>query len=135
MSNFQERLGAALGLSPLNKGGLASETGVALSTVTRWFHGTIPKTDKLEEVATLLGVNAKWLLTGQGPRSLENTPVQDFREGKFTDESIGKFIEGFPRDALLKRLNGLIIDAENGDETAFDAARYVIHVLRKVEKS
>lgn len=71
MSNFQERLTAALSVSALNKGDLATETGVALSTVSRWFKGTIPKTEKLEEVANALSVNAKWLLTGQGNQSTE----------------------------------------------------------------
>lgn len=66
MQTFSQRLAEAIAKSGKSKGSLASSAGVALSTVSRWLGGTVPKADTLDAVAHFLGVNAKWLLTGEG---------------------------------------------------------------------
>lgn len=65
MQNFSNRLAQSIAASGKPKGALAAHTGVALSTVSRWLGGTVPKAETLEEIAEFLGVDAKWLLTGQ----------------------------------------------------------------------
>jgi len=65
MQNFSNRLAQSITASGKPKGALAAHTGVALSTVSRWIGGTIPKAETLDEIAAFLGVDAKWLLTGQ----------------------------------------------------------------------
>lgn len=75
MQNFSERLLLSLRESALTKGELAKKTGVALSTVSRWFNGTShPRGDTLLQLASLLGANAHWLLTGEGK---QKTPSQE----------------------------------------------------------
>lgn len=66
MQNFSTRLAEAIAKSGKSKGALAANAGVALSTVSRWLGGTIPKADTLGVAAQFLGVSAKWLLTGEG---------------------------------------------------------------------
>ncbi|MEP2776784.1 MAG: helix-turn-helix transcriptional regulator [Luteolibacter sp.] len=58
---FTERLAVAIAKSGKSKGSLAKHCGVALSTVSRWLKGSIPKADTILEIATFLGVDAKWL--------------------------------------------------------------------------
>lgn len=65
MQNFSNRLAQSIAASGKPKGALAAHTGVALSTVSRWLSGTVPKAETLEEIAEFLSVDAKWLLTGQ----------------------------------------------------------------------
>lgn len=69
MQNFSDRLAEAIFLSGKSKGALATSTGVALSTVSRWLGGTTPKAETLEKIAKFLGVDAKWLLTGDSSPS------------------------------------------------------------------
>jgi transcriptional regulator with XRE-family HTH domain len=64
MQNFSTRLAEAIAKSGKSKGALAASTGVALSTVSRWLGGTIPKAEAIARIAKFLGVDAKWLLSG-----------------------------------------------------------------------
>lgn len=47
------------------KGALAEHCGVALSTVSRWLSDTEPKADAVMRISEFLGVDAKWLMTGE----------------------------------------------------------------------
>jgi transcriptional regulator with XRE-family HTH domain len=64
VQNFSNRLAQAITASGKPKGALAAHAGVALSTVSRWMAGTVPKAETLDLIASFLGVDAKWLLTG-----------------------------------------------------------------------
>lgn len=66
MHNFPARLEEALKRAGLSKGALAQGTNVALSTVSRWFGGAVPKWETVYQIGNLLGVDANWLLTGEG---------------------------------------------------------------------
>jgi transcriptional regulator with XRE-family HTH domain len=69
VQNFAQRLGVAISSSGKSKGALAADAGVALSTVSRWCSGVVPKAETLDQIARFLGVDAKWLLTGEGASS------------------------------------------------------------------
>lgn len=47
---------------------LAELLGVTRSACSQWesVHGTAPRSQRLEQIATLLGVNYEWLATGRG---------------------------------------------------------------------
>ncbi|MDP3851981.1 MAG: helix-turn-helix domain-containing protein [Luteolibacter sp.] len=64
MQNFSYRLEEAIQRSGKPKGELATHCGVALSTVSRWLAGSVPKAETLEIIAGFLGVSAKWLVFG-----------------------------------------------------------------------
>lgn len=64
MQNFSDRLAQAILHSGKAKGTLAADCGVALSTVSRWLGGAIPKAETVALIAKSLGVDAKWLLAG-----------------------------------------------------------------------
>ncbi len=67
MQNFSKRLAEAIAKSGIPKGELAKRIEVALSTVSRWLGGAIPKAETIARLAAVLGVDAKWLLTGEIP--------------------------------------------------------------------
>ena len=49
----------------LSKGALAAHLGVATSTVSRW-RDAMPRADTIQKTAEWLGVDANWLMTGEG---------------------------------------------------------------------
>lgn len=65
--NFLARVEQGLVFSGLSKGDLAARVGVSPSTVSRW-NGAIPHAKTISKVSEILGVNANWLLTGEGPQ-------------------------------------------------------------------
>ena len=65
MQNFSDRLKQAIAASGKQKGALAKHCGVEASTVTRWQTGTVPMADSILRIAEFLGVDAKWLMTGE----------------------------------------------------------------------
>lgn len=81
---FSERLAVAIAKSGKSKGSLAKHCEVALSTVSRWMKGSIPKADTVVEIAKFLGVNAKWLLSGSGQAMLTTDDMESLlRDPKF----------------------------------------------------
>lgn len=64
MQNFPQRLESAIQRSGKQKGELAEHCGVALSTVSRWLGGSVPKAETLDRISGFLGVDAKWLIFG-----------------------------------------------------------------------
>lgn len=75
MQNFSERLRTAIAQSATPKGVLAQRAGVAHSTVSRWLSGSVPSYDMAVRIGTILGVDAKWLLTGE---SADAKDARDF---------------------------------------------------------
>jgi transcriptional regulator with XRE-family HTH domain len=65
VQNFSDRLKSAITSSGKRKGALDVYCGVEPSTVTRWLNGTQPMTDSVLRMAEFLGVDAKWLMSGE----------------------------------------------------------------------
>lgn len=65
MQNYFQRLELALVSRGKSKGDLAGHLHVALSTVSRWKRAA-PRASTIQDTADYLGVDAKWLFTGQG---------------------------------------------------------------------
>lgn len=66
-----------MGLRRRSKSALAAHLGVALSTVSRW-RVAMPKADTIQKTADWLGVDAKWLMTGEAlkkPSDADGSPV------------------------------------------------------------
>ncbi|MCB9845677.1 MAG: hypothetical protein H6811_06805 [Phycisphaeraceae bacterium] len=92
-----DRLHAVLSARNLRE--IAAITGVHHETVRRYLLGHSPSAAFLTAVCTQLRVNGHWLLTGQGPISLDDAPF---------------LLRGMPPstllEALMTSLNG--VDAE-----------------------
>lgn len=83
--NFADRLQEAIRKSGKPKGDLARHCGVALSTVSRWLAGTVPRMDMLRKIAGFLAVDETWLLIG---RSSADSEVADPSLYTLRDESV-----------------------------------------------
>ena len=77
MQNFSERLAHAIKIAGKPKGDLANHCGVALSSVSRWLGGTVPRAEVALEIAQFLGVNVNWLIYGSD--NLSNAPNEATR--------------------------------------------------------
>lgn len=101
MQNFPSRLEEALKRAGLSKGALAAGTNVALSTVSRWFGGAVPKWETVYQIGNLLGVDANWLLTGEGsPDPNERRAPTEIREAED-----GSFSAKVQEDEIPYRVN------------------------------
>jgi transcriptional regulator with XRE-family HTH domain len=77
MSSLQDRIKLALGHARINASTLAKRAKVSRATVSLWVNGPTQtiEGDNLTRAATVLGVNAHWLSTGEGvPFSDEDPP-------------------------------------------------------------
>ena len=62
------RIQAAREQRRLTQAKLAAELGVTDNAVTQWETGrAVPRAERLEKIASSLGVMVTWLLTGEGP--------------------------------------------------------------------
>jgi transcriptional regulator with XRE-family HTH domain len=78
LSAFFERLRQVLDDRGLSQADLARELGVGVATVSEWFtRGRVPNGDVMLRLPGALRVNGHWLLTGEGPRELEEAPHGD----------------------------------------------------------
>lgn len=118
MQNFSRRLETAIAKSGIPKGVLSAHCGVALSTVSRWLDGTIPKPDTLEAIAQKLGVDSVWLLTGRDgsnatiERETPNQPTETIKE---TGQVVMNRMESMERNlaettANLAKMSQLLAD-------------------------
>lgn len=103
---FSAKLAIAIAQSGKSKGALASHCGVALSTVSRWLSGSIPKAKKLDSIARFLGVDAKWLIENEsaGPVDLAGPVIGTALRAayfEFTSER-------------RQRLEGILLQSEEG---------------------
>lgn len=71
VQNYFQRLEQSLAMRHRSKGALAAHLGVALSTVSRW-KDAVPRAETVHATAEWLGVNAKWLLTGEAQKKPES---------------------------------------------------------------
>lgn len=75
VQNFSRRLETAIASSGKSKGALAKHCGVALSTVSRWLDGSVPKNEGLLKICEFLEVDPVWLLTGVEVMTREDPPT------------------------------------------------------------
>lgn len=68
MSSLQDRIKLALGHTRINASTLAKRAKVSRATVSLWINGPTQtiEGDNLTRAATVLGVDAHWLSTGEG---------------------------------------------------------------------
>ncbi len=78
LSAFFERLRQVLDDRGMSQADLARELGVGVATVSEWFtRGRVPNGDVMLRLPLALAVNGHWLLTGEGPRDLDEGPDGD----------------------------------------------------------
>lgn len=94
---------------------LAEYAGVSQGAVSRWVNGSLPKADKIERIASCLGVSVEWLLHQSEStlseeaaeyvvtsNALERADRVERRMEAFqrvlamSDEEIEKFLDEFP---------------------------------------
>lgn len=101
MQKFSTRLAEAIAKSGKSKGALAASTGVALSTVSRWLGGAVPKAETIANIANFLGVDAKWLLLGESEeRSAQRELTVADIEAMFSDPVFRDAWESASNDTL-----------------------------------
>lgn len=72
LSAFFERLRLCLDDRDMSQADLARDLGVGVATVSEWFtRGRVPSGEIMLRLPQTLQVNGHWLLTGEGPRELE----------------------------------------------------------------
>lgn len=76
VQNYFDRLEQALAMRHRTKGDLATHLGVALSTVSRW-RSAVPRAETVHQMADWLGVDAKWLMTGEAKKKPERDEYFD----------------------------------------------------------
>lgn len=89
-----ERLQLAFKESGKSYGDIAIETDIPKSAVHRYIIGETPKIplDRLEKIATALGVSAKWIL-GWEQTQQKNSIIADLTIRMRTDEKFASFVE------------------------------------------
>lgn len=68
MQGFGQRVTETLRLRDWQQEDLRRRMRVDKATVSRWCSGNPPGTDRLVQLAAVLGVSVHWLLTGKGER-------------------------------------------------------------------
>jgi transcriptional regulator with XRE-family HTH domain len=129
--NYFHRLEEALHRQRKSKGALAAYLGVALSTVSRW-RVAVPKAETVQKTADWLGVDAKWLLTGEESENAESAGnVKDLPEGEVKKEklearldTLEKILTEFPEVARLLQSSRLD-RAEVAAREFFGSARHL----------
>lgn len=83
---------------------LAREVGVVEGTIRKWANGTSqPKVGEIVKLVQTLGANLLWLVTGEGPKYLEQRGVME-PEPKYQDPSMPFALRrhlGYMRQAVL----------------------------------
>lgn len=93
-----------------NKSEFARTIGVSESVIRSYVHGTIPKADVLEKIASNLEISCEWLLIGKGKmKSFNNDLSKQFNESSSLDDMVDKFIDLLKkRDEQIDRLLSLL---------------------------
>lgn len=78
MSSLQDRIKLALGHARINASTLAKRAKVSRATVSLWVNGPTQtiEGDNLTRAATVLGVGAHWLSTGEGVPFPDEEPLR-----------------------------------------------------------
>lgn len=76
-TTFSQRLEQACDYAKIDPWGrqrtLAKKLNIKQPSVSKWLTGKgFPTTQKIIDIASVLGVNAEWLMTGKGPISEKN---------------------------------------------------------------
>lgn len=66
MSNFADRFKQARINAGVSISSIAKEMGISVQSVYGWAEGSIPKAERIERLAELLGVSLQWLAFGEG---------------------------------------------------------------------
>ncbi|WP_279005947.1 helix-turn-helix domain-containing protein, partial [Sutterella wadsworthensis] len=66
MSNFANRFKQARINAGVSIASIAKEMGISVQSVYGWAEGSIPKAERIERLAELLGVSLQWLAFGEG---------------------------------------------------------------------
>ena len=89
-SSLGGRIRAARG--DLSQKKVSSLLGVGIATIQRWENnGTSPSAESLLNLSNILGVNACWLLTGEGAAQQELLPDN---QAEVDTDLLGQIIEG-----------------------------------------
>lgn len=89
-SEFQYRLLKAIGDKQISAAELSRISGVNKVAISNYINGVyIPKQDKCYALATALGVDPGWLMTGEEPRKRDP-------DEEFVEEYIRRYKELFP---------------------------------------
>lgn len=122
-SEFQYRLLKAIGEKQISAAELSRISGVNKVAISNYINGVyIPKQDKCYALATALGVDPGWLMTGEEPRKIIHEKEE---EPPTTAEAriLAKGIDKMPqvqREAIMNLMIGLypgIFEKENHDDT------------------
>ena len=77
MKKFSERLDEALEKRDVSPAELARKIGVNEGTISNYRKGRYaPKQNRVEEIATVLGVSIAWLMGADVPMKKENSPTE-----------------------------------------------------------
>lgn len=121
--DFSSRLREALDSSDLTAVELASKMGLAHSSVYRWMRNSVPKSSAIHAIAKELGVNANWLLTGEGP--IEADASISVREDPVTEYAVQRQQQGGPSAAM----------AAMTDKELYEAALYWMETAGSATKA
>lgn len=83
---------------------IAKITNVSVESVRRYFNGGTPSSDFLGRLSNKLGLNAEWLLTGDGPMMLEGLAA-DALQHATVEQIVGEIARKF--DGLSDRVTRL----------------------------
>ena len=136
MQNFSERLEAAWRSSSLKKGDIARELGVALSTVSRWFNGTVPDSENLHLLAKLLGVDASFLTGADRIGAKYSSSIE--RSPTLKEDSQPPDAGGINEDDLIQLAHMLIIRMQNEQNPKLEdlaTARRALETLRRMRQA
>jgi phage repressor protein C with HTH and peptisase S24 domain len=76
--------------------------GLTNSIVRKYFSGSIPSADKAVKIADAMGVNLRWLITGEGEKSVSGNQVK--KELKIINSDFGDFYNNVEDDVFTSFL-------------------------------
>jgi len=104
-ADFFNRICIAFGISPGRgaKAVIAREVDLSETAVGKWEKGEIPGIENLEKIAISTGSSLHWLLTGQGPQTIDELKAA---EEQILDRiNLEKFVRRIAREEL-RHING-----------------------------
>lgn len=98
---------------------IAKIGGVSVETARRYMNGTTPSSEFLGRVCEKLGLNAEWLLLGEGPMLLEGVHAEALKHAT-NEQLIGEIARKF--DSMNERVARLEVAVFAGARTGGEAA-------------
>lgn len=120
-------------LSQDDVGAIAGVTKQAISQIERGVT-TNPEAATLEPVCRKLGINLHWLMTGKGPRRLNDSPKADKGEQDSQDERDFRSRAAIPDPAiLLDAVSLLLYDLDHGPpRSAITATKLLLSLYQRI---